>query len=124
MYEKSFKFSLKKWTSQFKTQLQENTNLTALEISPIELDRSKTKEIEHQLCKKMKKKGISLVIDTTVGGYSYLDELQKKNNLPYIQVSITKFPWVYSVIQYIKEKFGNDYAIIFQSVEGKSIILC
>lgn len=117
-----YQFTIKRWMSQFASNWQKSNHLTVHKIVIIGLQQlyeESTKLTKVQICKTIKENGISLVIDATIGGYVAIENLQKELKLPYIQISITKFPLVNSVIEYVKQKFGNSYAIIFQNQKGQ-----
>lgn len=93
-----------------------SVNVTMIQFA---LNRETATNLKNQACNLMEIQGITLIIDTTVGGFILFEQLSKDRNVPYIQVVITQFPMVESIIKYIRTKFGKDYAVIFQSAAGK-----
>lgn len=121
--EQEYLQSIKEWIKEFDKQLEQEKNIMHHSIILLKFDRPKAEEFSQIICRLLMVKGISLVIDTSVGGYIMLEKLWESHRLPYIQISITKFPFIYSIIKYIEAKFGNDYAIIFQNTLGELSII-
>lgn len=123
LYEIQYKFEITSWISIFERQLKEDTSLISHEIKLIEFNRFNIRNIKAFICRKLMQRGISVVIDTSIGGYNAFEELKIERNLPYIQITISKFPFINSIIKYIEAKYGTDYAIIFQSRTGEICII-
>lgn len=104
-------------------QIKQDKSLSVTYIESVAFNRQNAFEILNSMCKTMQNDGISLVIDATIGGFLQLESFAKDRNMPYIQISITKFPLVKSIVEYIKHKNGNDYAIIFENTKGELVVI-
>lgn len=108
---------------EFNKQLKQEKLLFHQEIVVKLFERYDYIMFTRLLCRQFYITGMSLLIDTTIGGLEIINQFWTDQKIPSIRICITKFPLIYSIIEYIDIKYGNDFAIIFENKMGKKFVI-
>lgn len=108
---------LNEWITTFFNE--QKNNYPDVEFSKIifPINRWELQNLKQKLCK-IVSNGLSIMIDVTFTGWKFFKTLASERDIPYIQMRITNFEFVYSTLEYITAKYGKDLAMVFQNERG------